>query len=121
MAFNEPFSSLNSRTRIKTLTQDTIIVNSRFFDNDINKVPKLALTVGVGTVLASKEVLVLAVGHKKARAVQKAVEGSYNHTWTISALQVHPKGIIVCDDAASTELKVSTHRYFKDIEKDNLI
>ena len=121
LAFNEPFSSLNSRTRIKTLTQDTIIVNSRFFDNDINKVPKLALTVGVGTVLASKEVLVLAVGHKKARAVQKAVEGSYNHTWTISALQVHPKGIIVCDDAASTELKVSTHRYFKDIEKDNLI
>lgn len=121
LAFNEPFSSLQSRTRIKTLTQDTIIVNSRFFDNDVNKVPKLALTVGIGTVLASKEVLVLAQGHKKARAVQKCVEGSYNHQWTISALQIHPKGVLVCDDAAATELKVSTFRYFKDIEKDNLI
>ena len=66
LAFNEPFSSLNSRTRVKTLTEDTIIVNSRFFDNDVNKVPKLALTVGVGTVCSAKQVLVLALGHKKA-------------------------------------------------------
>ena len=76
LAFNEPFSSLNSRTRIKTLTEDTIIVNSRFFDNDVNKVPKLALTVGVGTVCSAKQVLVLALGHKKARAVQQCVDGS---------------------------------------------
>ena len=120
LAFNEPFSSLSSRTRVKTLTQDTIIVNSRFFDNDVNKVPKLALTVGVGTVLAAREVLVLAVGHKKARALHHAIEESVSHAWTLSALQNHPKGIIVCDEAACAELKVATYRYFKDIEKDNL-
>lgn len=120
LAFNEPFSSLSSRTRVKTLTQDTIIVNSRFFDNDVTKVPKLALTVGVGTVLSAREVLVLAVGHKKARALHHAIEESVSHAWTLSALQNHPKGIIVCDEAACAELKVGTYRYFKDIEKDNL-
>lgn len=121
IAFNEPFSSLNSRTRQKTLTQDTIIVNSRFFGGDVNLVPKTALTVGVGTILASKKVMILATGHKKARAVRHGVEGSYNHQWTISALQTHPCGIIVCDDPAAEELRVATYRYFKDIEKDNLI
>lgn len=120
IAFNEPGSSLSSRTRIKTLTTDTIIANSRFFDNDINKVPKTALTVGVGTVMDAKEVLILVNGHNKARALAAAVEGSVNHLWTISALQMHPKGIIVCDDAATIELKVGTYNYFKDIEKDNL-
>ncbi len=121
LAFNEPFSSLNSPTRVKTLTENTRIVNSRFFENDVNKVPKLALTVGVGTVLSAKEVLILAIGAKKARAVQQCVEGAYSHAWTITGLQVHPKGILVCDEGAAEELKVSTYRYFKDIEKDNLI
>lgn len=121
IAFNEPFSSLNSRTRIKTLTEDTIAVNSRFFDNDISQVPKLALTVGVATILSSKEVLILATGAKKARAVKEGVEGAFNHQWTISGLQIHPNGILVCDDSAATELKVSTYRYFVGIEKDNLI
>lgn len=121
IAFNEPFSSLNSRTRQKTLTLDTIQVNARFFGGDVNLVPKTALTVGVGTVLASKQVLILATGHKKARAVRHGVEGSYNHQWTISALQVHPSGILVCDDPAAEELRVSTYRYFKDIERNNLI
>ena len=120
LAFNEPFSSLNSRTRVKTLTEDTIIVNSRFFGGDVNLVPKLALTVGVGTVCAAKQVLVLALGHKKARAVQQCVEGSISHAWTITALQMHPKGIMVCDEPAVGELKVNTYRYFKDIEKGNL-
>ena len=120
LAFNEPFSSLSSRTRIKTLTEDTIIVNSRFFDNDVNKVPKLALTVGVGTVCSAKQVMVLALGHKKARAVQQCVEGAVSHAWTITALQMHPKGILVCDEPAVGELKVNTYRYFKDIEKDNI-
>ena len=118
--FNEPFSSLVSRTRVKTLTYDTRVVNSRFFDNDINKVPALALTVGVGTVLSAKEVLVLAFGHKKARALQQAVEGAYSQSCTLSALQAHRHGIIVCDELAAGELKVNTYRYFKDIEKDNL-
>ena len=100
IAFNEPGSSLTSRTRQKTLTTDTIIANSRFFENDINKVPKTALTVGVGTVMAAKEVMILVNGHAKCRALQAAVEGSVNHMWTISALQMHQHGIIVADDAA---------------------
>jgi glucosamine-6-phosphate deaminase len=83
-------------------------------------VPKTALTVGVGTVMDAKEVLILVNGHNKARALAAAVEGSVNHMWTISALQMHPKGIIVCDDAATIELKVGTYKYFLDIEKDNL-
>ena len=120
LAFNEPFSSLNSRTRVKSLTYDTLVVNSRFFDNDVNKVPKLAMTVGVATVLSAKEVVILAFGHKKAVALHNAVEGPYTHTCTASAIQVHPHGMIVCDDAATVELKVGTYRYFKDIEKDNL-
>lgn len=120
IAFNEPGSSLASRTRIKTLTTDTIIANSRFFENDVNKVPKIALTVGVGTVLSAREVLIIVNGHNKARALYHAVEGSINQMWTISALQMHEKGIIVCDDAATEELKVGTYRYFKDIEANHL-
>ena len=117
IAFNEPGSSLSSRTRMKTLTTDTIIANSRFFEGDVNKVPKTALTVGVGTVMSAREVLILVNGHGKARALQQAVEGSVNQMWTITALQLHPKGIIVCDEAACIELKVGTYNYFKDIER----
>jgi len=120
IAFNEPGSSLTSRTRVKTLTTDTIVANSRFFDNDVDKVPKTALTVGVGTVMDAKEVLILCNGHNKARALQHAVEGSVTQMWTISALQMHRHGIIVCDEAATDELKVGTYRYFKDIERNNL-
>jgi len=121
IAFNEPCSSLSSRTRQKTLTTDTIIANCRFFDNDVNKVPKSALTVGVGTVMDAKEVMILVNGHHKARALQAAVEGGVTHMWTISALQMHRHGIIVCDEAATDELKVGTYRYFKDIEKATII
>ncbi|MEG8946005.1 glucosamine-6-phosphate deaminase [Rosettibacter firmus] len=120
IAFNEPGSSLSSRTRIKTLTQDTIIANSRFFDNDVSKVPKRALTVGVKTVLDAEEVMIIVSGHNKARALAKVVEEGVNHMWTVSALQLHPKGIIVCDYAATWELKVGTVEYFKDIERPNL-
>ena len=120
IAFNEPFSSLVSRTRQKTLTTDTIIANSRFFEGDVNKVPKTALTVGVGTVMDAREVMILVNGHAKTRALQAAIEGPVSQAWTISALQQHPHGIIVCDEAAADELKVATYKYFKDIEKDNL-
>lgn len=120
IAFNEPASSLQSRTRQKTLTTDTMIANSRFFDNDVNKVPKTALTVGVGTVLDAREVVIIVNGHNKARALRHAVEEPINHMWTISALQMHPKGIIVCDYDACAELKVGTYKYFMDIEKDKL-
>jgi glucosamine-6-phosphate deaminase len=120
IAFNEPFSSMSSRTRVKTLTEDTIIANARFFGGDTSLVPRTALTVGVATVLSAREVLILATGHGKARAVREGVEGAYSHVWTITGLQTHPHGILVVDDSAATELRVSTYRYFKDIEKGNL-
>ncbi|QEN05230.1 glucosamine-6-phosphate deaminase [Thiospirochaeta perfilievii] len=120
IAFNEPGSSLESLTRIKTLTQDTIIANSRFFNNDVNQVPKTALTVGVKTVMSAKTVVILATGHNKSLALHKVVEEGVNHMWTVSALQLHRNGIIVCNDAATVELKVGTVNYFKDIETNNL-
>ena len=120
IAFNEPGSSLQSRTRQKTLTTDTIIANCRFFDNDVNLVPKTALTVGVGTVMDAKEVLIVVNGHNKARALQHAIEEPISHMWTVSALQMHQHGIIVCDEAACEELKLGTYKYFRDIERNNL-
>ena len=120
IAFNEPASSLSSRTRVKTLTYDTVVANSRFFDNDVNKVPKTALTVGVGTVMDAEEIIIIVNGHNKARALHHAIEEGINHMWTISGLQLHRKGIIVCDDEATAELKVGTVDYFKDIESANL-
>ena len=120
IAFNEPGSSLSSRTRVKTLTTDTIIANSRFFDNDTSKVPTTAVTVGVGTILDAREVMILVNGHNKAVALKQGIEGSVNQMWTITALQLHPKGIIVCDEDSTVELKVGTYRYFKDIERGNL-
>ncbi|MBO4944058.1 MAG: glucosamine-6-phosphate deaminase [Muribaculaceae bacterium] len=120
IAFNEPGSALTSKTRMKTLTSDTIIANSRFFDNNVDLVPKTALTVGVGTVMAAKSVMLIVNGHNKARALRHGVEGGISQMWTISALQMHPKAIIVADDAACGELKVDTYRYFLDIEKANI-
>ena len=120
IAFNEPGSSLASRTKIKTLTSETRMANARFFDNDMERVPKTALTVGIGTIMDAEEVLILVSGENKARALRHAVEGAVSHMWTITALQMHPGAIIVCYQAATAELKVGTVRYFKDIEKDNL-
>jgi glucosamine-6-phosphate deaminase len=120
LAFNEPGSSLSSRTRVVRLTTDTRIVNSRFFDNDPNQVPETALSVGVGTVMDAEEVLIIVNGHNKARALHQLVEEGVNHMWTGSALQMHPNGIIVCDDPATIELKVGTVNYFKDVEAPNL-
>ena len=121
IAFNEPGSSLSSRTRIKTLTTDTRIANARFFGGKPEDVPSLALTVGVGTVMSAKEVLILCNGHNKSRALQAAVEGAVTQMWTISSLQLHPHGIVVCDEAACEEIKHGTYRFFKDVEKDYLI
>ncbi len=117
LAFNEPFSAFSSRTRIVTLTEDTLVVNSRFFDNDVNKVPKQALSVGVATVMSAKEVVVLGFGPKKARAIKEAVEGPMSHYITLSAMQDHQAGIIVLDEAAAGELKVNSYKYFKALEK----
>ena len=116
IAFNEPFSSLQSRTRVVTLTQDTREVNARFFNNDPSAVPAQALTVGVATVLSAKEVVILAFGSKKARALKDAIEGPMSHYCTLSGLQNHPAGTIVCDENSISEMKVSSYRYFKAVE-----
>ena len=118
IAFNEPFSSLSSRTRIKTLTESTIKANSRFFDGDISRVPTTALSVGVATILDAKEVIMV-TGESKAEALKHGIEDSINHMWTITALQMHQHGIIACDKPATKELSLKTVEYFLDIEKNN--
>ncbi|GAP70613.1 glucosamine-6-phosphate isomerase [Bacteroidales bacterium 6E] len=120
IAFNEPGSSLTGRTRDKELNLDTRIANSRFFGNDIDRVPRLALTVGVGTIMDAREVLIIVNGHNKARALQHVVEGAISQMWTASAIQMHQRAMVVCDEAATYELKVGTFKHFLDIEKENL-
>ncbi|QQK72937.1 glucosamine-6-phosphate deaminase [Pectobacterium versatile] len=120
IAFNEPASSLASRTRIKTLTEETRIANSRFFGGDVSLVPKFALTVGVGTLLDAEEVMTLVTGRNKAQALQAAVEGNVNHMWTISCLQLHAKAIMVCDEPSTMELKVKTVKYFRELETESM-
>ncbi len=115
LAFNEPYTSLTSRTGVRDLTSDTIIVNSRFFDHDPSKVPTRALSVGIGTVTDAKQVLVLISGHNKARALAATVEGGVSQKWTCSALQLHNDAIIACDEAACGELMVDTYKYFLDV------
>jgi len=117
IAFNEPGSSLESRTRVKTLAYDTIVANSRFFGNDLSKVPHMALTVGVGTVMAAREVVLLVTGPSKSYALYKAVEEGVSHMWTCSALQTHKNAMIVCDEDATDELRVKTVKYFKGLMK----
>jgi glucosamine-6-phosphate deaminase len=106
IAFNEPGSSLSSRTRIKTLAYDTILANARFFGNDIAAVPRMALTVGVKTVLDSREVIVVVTGQRKALALSMAIEHGVNHLWTLSALQMHPWALIVVDEDATAGTRV---------------
>ncbi|XP_068720368.1 glucosamine-6-phosphate isomerase 2-like [Montipora capricornis] len=113
IAFNEPGSSLVSRTRVKTLAKETIVANARFFDNDMSKVPTMALTVGVATVMDAKEVLILISGVKKAHALRQATEEGVNHMCTVSAFQQHPQTIFVVDEDATMELRVRTVKYFK--------
>jgi len=119
IAFNEPGSSLNSRTRAVTLTSDTRKVNARFFGNDPEKVPAQALSVGIGTVMDAREVMIIISGRQKARALQASVEGPVSQWCPLSFLQMHPKSILVCDEEAADELKFGTVKYFKDIENLN--
>ncbi|KKZ64668.1 glucosamine-6-phosphate deaminase [[Emmonsia] crescens] len=117
IAFNEPGSSLRSRTRVKTLAYDTILANSRFFDNDLSRVPRQSLTVGIQTIMDAREVVIVATGAHKATALQKGLERGVNHMWTLSALQLHPHPLIVADEDATLELKVKTVKYFVSIEQ----
>lgn len=119
IAFNEPGSSLTSRTRVKSLTRETIMVNARFFGGDVNQVPTTALTVGVGTITDAEEVMILITGHNKARALAHAIEEGVSQMWTVSVLQLHKNAVIVCDGDATDELKVGTLKYFMDIESKN--
>jgi len=115
IAFNEPGSALTSRTRIKTLAHDTILANARFF-RDRNEVPKMALTVGVGTVMDAREVIIIITGNHKAFALYKCIEEGINHMWTVSAIQMHKCAMVVCDEDATNELRVKTVKYFKGLE-----
>lgn len=111
IAFNEPGSSLSSRTRIKTLAYDTIVANSRFFGNDLSKVPRMALTVGIATVMAAREVIIVITGKHKAPALAKSIEEGVNHMWTVSAIQQHPWAMVVADEDATLELRVGTGEF----------
>ena len=117
IAFNEPGCSLASRTRVEVLAMGTKTANARFFDNDPNKVPQKAFTMGVGTAMDAQEIIILSNGRAKARALATIVEGGVNQMWPLSCLQMHPNAMIICDDDATEELKVGTVKYFKDIEK----
>lgn len=97
VAFNEPGSSLKSRTRIKTLAYETILDNCRFFNNDLAAVPRMALTVGVQTVMDAREVVLVVTGQNKALALSQMIEGGVNHMVTASALQTHPWSLVVCE------------------------
>jgi len=104
IAFNEPGSSLASRTRVKTLDEQTIKDNSRFFQN-VNEVPRFAITMGIGTIMEAKEILFIASGKGKAEIVAKALEGPVTSLITSSILQIHPKVVVIIDEDAATCLQ----------------
>lgn len=113
LAFNEPGSALHSRTRLIPLSEETLRANSRFFNHEAAQVPEFALTIGVGTLLAAEEVMILATGYHKAAAVRECVEGAVSSFWPVSALQLHEHALLVCDEPAVQELKVKTLGYFR--------
>jgi len=117
IAFNEPGSSLKSRTRVKTLAYNTILANSRFFGNDLSQVPRMALTVGIATILDAREVVIIITGAHKALALKHCIEDGVNHMWTLSSLQLHQHPMMVVDEDATLELQVKTVKYFKSIER----
>ncbi len=114
IAFNEPGSSLGSRTRIKTLTAETIEDNSRFFGPD-EEVPKFAITMGIGTIMKARQCVILATGAKKARIWGEFIEGPVTAQVTASALQLHPSAVAICDEDAAADLK--RRDYYEHIEK----
>ena len=116
IAFNEPGSSLSSGTRVKSLTFETRLDNSRFFEDDIEKVPTHAITVGMRTIMDSSEVLMIATGRAKARAMSHTIEEGINHMWPAGMLQMHSKVTVVCDEAATWGLHVRTVEYFKQMQ-----
>ena len=116
IAFNEPGSSLASRTRLVSLTPQTIKDNARFFKKAAD-VPKYALSMGVGTIMEAKTVVLLAFGANKADAVKGAVEGGISQFCTASALQMHPDAWFFCDAAAAAKLKLKKYYAWRGLEE----
>lgn len=114
IAFNEPGSSLGSRTRLKTLTSETVRDNARFFGSE-REVPRLAITMGVGTILESRQCLLLAAGDTKARAIRDTIEGPITAQVTASALQLHRDVIAVLDEEAARLLE--RRDYYREVER----
>ena len=109
IAFNEPGSSLASRTRIKTLTRQTRLDNARFFDGDVDAVPTHCLTQGLATIMAARHIVLIASGAAKAEAVHHLVEGSVSAMWPATILQHHPHVTVLLDDAAARRLQLSDY------------
>ncbi len=116
IAFNEPGSSFNSVTRVKTLTDETIMDNSRFFDN-IDMVPKTAITVGIKTILDAKEIIIMASGINKANAVKQLIEGNISTQFPCTISQTHKNATIIIDETAASELKYKTVLYYKQMQE----
>ncbi|BDX33634.1 glucosamine-6-phosphate deaminase [Mycobacterium antarcticum] len=106
IAFNEPGSSLASRTRIKTLTRQTRIDNARFFDGDVKSVPTHCLTQGLATIMEARHLVLVATGRSKAEAVHHLVEGAVSAMWPATILQHHPHVTVLLDDAAARRLQL---------------
>lgn len=109
IGFNEPCSSLASRTRIKTLTEQTRVDNARFFDGDIEQVPHHVITQGIGTILEARHLVLLATGEGKADAVAATVEGPVAAVCPASALQLHPHATVIVDEGAASKLKLADY------------
>jgi glucosamine-6-phosphate deaminase len=107
IAFNEPGSSLASRTRMKTLTDQTRRDNARFFGGDVEAVPRHCLTQGLGTIMAARHVVLVATGTGKAEAVHQLVEGPVSALWPATILQHHPHVTVLLDDAAASRLQLA--------------
>lgn len=109
IAFNEPSSSLASRTRVETLTAQTRRDNARFFDGDVDAVPRRCVTQGIGTILDARHAIVVATGAAKAPAVRELVEGAVSARWPCTALQLHPRVTVLVDEAAAALLEMADH------------
>jgi glucosamine-6-phosphate deaminase len=107
IGFNEPGSSLASRTRIKTLTEQTRVDNARFFDDDVERVPRHCLTQGLGTIMAARHLVLLATGRHKAQAVHQLVEGPVSAMWPATVMQWHPHATVLVDEAAASRLQLA--------------
>lgn len=109
IAFNEPGSSLASRTRIKTLTAQTREDNARFFGDDVEQVPRHCLTQGLATIMGARHLVLLATGKGKAEAVHQLVEGPVSALWPATIMQMHPHATVLVDDAAASRLQLADY------------